>query len=344
MTRLELRGVSRAYPGGLDVLRGIDLDIRSGERFVLLGASGSGKSTLLRVIAGLDPPDTGDVCLDGQSVLGVPAERRDLGLVFQQPLLFPHLSVEGNLRFGLRVRKLPEAEIRLRIMEMLARTGLEGLGARRPHQLSGGQEGRVALARALITQPRVLLLDEPLSALDAPLRRELREWIVTLQQATGTTLLLVTHDQEEALAVAQRIGFLQNGDLQQVGPPQDFYQRPSTLAVARFFGAQNFISGLQDGAVVHTVLGTFQAAQPGRGPVALTVRPETWRTGPAAVNTVYGVIRSATFAGAHWAYVLEASGQTLVWHAPTVARLQPGDALTLHAPPDACWPIPDEAL
>ncbi|WP_295813762.1 ABC transporter ATP-binding protein [uncultured Deinococcus sp.] len=340
MTRVDVRGVRRAYPGGPDVLRGIDLDVRSGERFALLGASGSGKSTLLRVIAGLDVPDAGDVCLDGQSMTGVPAERRDLGLVFQQPLLFPHLSVEGNLRFGLRVRHLPEPQIRARVADMLTHTGLTGLGSRRPHQLSGGQEGRVALARALITRPRALLLDEPLSALDAPLRRELREWIVTLQQATDTTLLLVTHDQDEALAVAQRIGFLHGGELQQVGTPQDIYGQPATVDVARFFGAQNFIPGQQAGALVHTALGTVHAARPGHGPVTLTVRPEAWQPGPAALNTVAVTVRAATFAGAHWTYVLDAAGTSLVWHAPAGLHLQPGTTLTVHAPPDRCWPIP----
>ncbi|GHF65500.1 ABC-type Fe3+/spermidine/putrescine transport system ATPase subunit [Deinococcus metalli] len=339
MTRLELRAVRRTYPGGLEVLRGIDLDIHSGERFVLLGASGSGKSTLLRVIAGLDAPDAGDVYLDGQSMTGVPAERRDLGLVFQQPLLFPHLSVEGNLRFGLRHRKLPEVEVTARVADMLVRTGLDGLGPRRPNQLSGGQEGRVALARALITRPRALLLDEPLSALDAPLRRELREWIVTLQRATGTTLLLVTHDQEEALAVAQRIGFLHGGHLQQVGTPQEIYARPATVDVARFFGALNIVPGQQEGLLVNTVLGCIHAARPGHGSVSVTIRPEAWQPGPAAVNTVEGVIRSTTFGGAHWTYVLDACGLPLVWHAPTSVHLQPGDPLTLHAPPDACWPV-----
>uniref|UniRef100_UPI002869EB34 ABC transporter ATP-binding protein n=1 Tax=Deinococcus sp. TaxID=47478 RepID=UPI002869EB34 len=271
----------------------------------------------------------------------LPSERRDLGVVFQQPLLFPHLSVEGNLRFGLRQRKLPEAETTARVADMLARTGLDGFGPRRPHQLSGGQEGRVALARALITRPRALLLDEPLSALDAPLRRELREWIVTVQRATGTTLLFVTHDQEEALAVAQRIGFLHGGHLQQVGTPQEIYARPATVDVARFFGAQNFIPGQQGGSLIHTALGTFHAARPGHGPVLLTIRPEAWQPGPAAVNAVQGVVRTATFAGAHWAYGLDAGGVSLVWHAPTSVQLQPGDSLTLHAPPDACWPLPD---
>lgn len=343
MTRLEVRDVTAAYAGGPAVLRGISLEVQGGERFALLGASGSGKSTLLRVIAGLEHPQAGDVRLDGASVLGVPAERRDLGLVFQSPLLFPHLSVEGNLRFGLRLRHLPEPEIRARVADMLARTALDGLAHRRPHQLSGGQEGRVALARAMITRPRALLLDEPLSALDAPLRRSLREWIVTLQQATGTTLLLVTHDHEEALAVAQRIGVLHNGVLQQVGAPQDIYQRPATVDVARFFGTQNVIPGVQEGQVVSTALGVFHAARPGHGAVLLAIRPEAWRPGPAAVNTVRGVVRSVTFAGAHWSYVLEASGTALVWHALTGTCVQPGDALTLHAPPDSCWPIPDEA-
>jgi len=243
VTTLEVHGLTVTYPGSPPTLRGLDLSLRDGERFVLLGTSGSGKSTLLRAIAGLERPDAGDVLLGRQSVLGLPAERRGIGLVFQQPLLFPHLSVEANLRFGLDLRRVPRREAKARIEKMLSDTGLEGLGQRYPHQLSGGQEQRVALARALITEPRVLLLDEPFSALDAPLRREMRRWLVEVQRATHTTMLLVTHDQEEALAIGERIGLLENGQLLQQDEPEGLFLRPATLSVARFFGGQNFFPG-----------------------------------------------------------------------------------------------------
>ena len=296
MTRLELRDVSKGYPGGPDVLRRIDLDVQSGERFALLGASGSGKSTLLRVVAGLEAAQSGDVRLGGQSILSIPAERRDIGLVFQQPLLFPHLTVERNLSFGLNLRGRSARDTAPAVEKMLFQTGLSGYGKRFPHQLSGGQEQRVALARALMTSPRLLLLDEPFSALDAPLRREMRRWVVELQKAAGTTLLLVTHDQEEALAVAERIGFLENGCLQQVGEPEEFFARPATLSVARFFGGQNFIAGMQNGLTVQTALGSFQTPLQHSGPVTSDIPPGSTATCRDAGQRLPGSsIRAATF-------------------------------------------------
>ena len=341
MSRLELSGLSKAY-GGTPVLQGIDLDIHSGERFALLGASGSGKSTLLRVVAGLEDAQTGDVWLDGQSILKVPAQRRDVGLVFQQPLLFPHLTVERNLSFGLNLRGVSKREIGPKVDEMLSQTGLGGFGKRYPHQLSGGQEQRVALARALMTSPRVLLLDEPFSALDAPLRREMRRWVVALQRQAGTTLLLVTHDQEEALAVAERIGFLEGGRLQQVGEPEDFFTRPETLSVARFFGGQNFIEGVQEGFTVQTALGLFDVARQHSGPVTLTFRPEALEVGATATNSFQAVVRGASFGGAYRYYELDAGTLRLVWHAPPSVRLAVNETVALHCPPDACWTVARE--
>ena len=289
MSRLEISNLSKAY-GQSAVLQGIDLAIASGERFALLGASGSGKSTLLRIIAGLEEAQSGDVRLAGRSILSLPAQRRGMALVFQQPLLFPHLSVERNLSFGLKLRGVPARDIGPRVERMLTQTGLAGFGQRYPHQLSGGQEQRVALARALMTDPSVLLLDEPFSALDAPLRREMRRWVVALQQASGTTLLLVTHDQEEALAVAQRIGFLEGGQLRQVGVPEDFYLRPASLSVAQFFGGQNFIPGVQHGFTVQTQLGSFETPRQHSGPATLTFRPEALEPGSS---------RQQFFSGGH---------------------------------------------
>ena len=355
MTRLELDGISAAH-GGHPILRGVSLSVGSGERFALLGASGSGKSTLLRVVAGLHPPTQGDVRLGGRSVLSVPPEARDVGLVFQDPLLFPHLSVAGNLAFGLRQRRVPRAETDARVADMLARTGLQGLGPRRVGALSGGQAGRAALGRALITRPPLLLLDEPLSALDAPLRRDLREWLVREAQERGTTLLLVTHDQEEALATAQRIGFLDGGRLAQVGEPAELYARPATLNAARFFGIRNFLPGVQDSADVMTALGRLRVARPGHGPVTVTVRPEAIRPGPAAVNTLRAQVRQVSFAGAFWRCELTVpapdmegpgmgglGGQEtgLVWHAPPDAPPRAGETVTLHLPPAACWTVPE---
>ena len=317
------------------------LEVASGERFALLGPPGSGKSTLLRIIAGLDVAQSGDVRLDGQSVLNVPAQKRDVDLVFQQPLLFPHLSVERNLSFGLDLRRDSAGVIRLKVEQMPSQTGLSGLGKRRPHQLSGDQEQRVALARALMPGPRVLPLDEPFSALDAPPRREMRRWVVDLQHAAGTTLLLVTHDQEEALAVAQRIGVLDGGQLQQVGEPEDFFLRPASLGVARFFGGQNFIPGVQTGLSVQTPLGSFATPQQRSGPVTLTFRPEAPQLGQGAANAFRATVRAASFGGTSRHDDLEAGGKTLVWHAPPSIRLAVGETVGLTCPPESCWTIPD---
>lgn len=341
MTRLDISGLSKSY-GSETILRGIDLEVASGERFALLGASGSGKSTLLRVIAGLEDAQSGDVQLGGQSVLTMPAERRDIGLVFQQPLLFPHLTVERNLSFGLNLRGRSARDTAPAVEKMLSQTGLSGYGKRFPHQLSGGQEQRVALARALMTSPRLLLLDEPFSALDAPLRREMRRWVVELQKAAGTTLLLVTHDQEEALAVAERIGFLENGRLQQVGEPEAFFARPATLSVARFFGAQNFVAGMQRGPLVQTPLGSFQTPRQHNGPVTLTFRPEALQPAETQANALRAIIRGVSFGGTYRHYDLEAGGLKLVWHTPPTLRFEVGDNVTLHCPPQSCWTIPTE--
>lgn len=341
LSQLTIQGLGKAYAAGPDVLSDITLQVASGERFVLLGASGSGKSTLLRVIAGLEGAQRGEVRLAGQSMLGVPAERRDIGLVFQQPLLFPHLTVARNLSFGLNLRGVSARETGLRVEAMLSQTGLSGFGQRLPHQLSGGQEQRVALARALITAPKVLLLDEPFSALDAPLRREMRRWVVDQQQKAGTTLLLVTHDQEEALAVAQRIGFLEAGRLQQVGEPEDFFLRPASLGVARFFGGQNFIAGVQSGPDVQTALGLFTTARQHHGPVTLTFRPEALHLGEATRNSFVAVICGTSFGGMFRQYDLEVGGQRLVWLAPPAVRLTVGEKVALHCPAQACWTLPD---
>ncbi len=344
MSDLVLHDLSKSFPGGGAVLRNVSLEVAPGERFALLGASGSGKTTLLRLIAGLEQPDAGDILLGGASLLPLPAERREIGLVFQKPLLFPHLSVAANLAFGPQMRGEQKGEIAAQVAEMLARVGLSGYGARLPRQLSGGQEQRVALARALMTRPRLLLLDEPFSALDAPLRRELRAWVVEVQRESGTTTVLVTHDQEEALAMAGRLGFLSGGRLVQVGPPEDFYARPATLEVARFFGGVNFVEGEQEGQVVRTRLGHFEVATTSHGPVTLTFRPEALSMG-GGVNAFDAVIEHAEFAGPFRRYSLRSGGQLLEWHALPSQVHAPGDELRLSVPREACWTVkPEQTL
>ncbi|MFJ3232999.1 ABC transporter ATP-binding protein [Streptomyces sp. NPDC086787] len=271
---VEFRGLRREF-GSTVALDGLDLAVRPGEFLALLGPSGCGKTTALRMLAGFEHPDSGAVLVDGQDVTHVPAHRRDAGMVFQSYSLFPHLDAVDNVAFGLRMRKVRTAERRARATELLELVGLADKGERFPHQLSGGQQQRIALARALALRPRVLLLDEPLSALDAKVRLTLREEIRRLQQELGITTLFVTHDQEEALSVADRVAVMRDGRLEQCAEPAELYGRPATAFVAEFVGTMSRIPGeLKDGTV--EVLGQRLPAdgEAPAGTVDVLVRPE----------------------------------------------------------------------
>ncbi len=235
--RLKLDSVTAGYKS-TPVLTGFSLDVDPGELVALLGPSGCGKTTVLKLIAGLLPLTEGEVQFDGASVNHVRAERRNAAMVFQKPLLFPHLSVAENIGFSLKMKKASPAEIGRRVEQALAEVKLEGYGQRKPSQLSGGQEQRVALARALVSDPRILLLDEPFSALDENLRQEMRLLLKAIHRRLGITTVFVTHDQNEAAGIAHRIAFMLNGRMEQYGPPRDFFTAPVTLATARFFGWQ----------------------------------------------------------------------------------------------------------
>lgn len=239
---LVARGVSKTL-GGQVVVRDATLEIGAGEFFSLLGPSGCGKTTLLRLIAGFERPDAGEIAFPGSPADGKPAYARDLNLVFQHYALFPHMTVAGNVGFGLELQRVPRAEREQRVAEALQLVRLAGLGERYPRQLSGGQQQRVALARAVVTRPSVLLLDEPLGALDLKLRREMQEELKGLQRRLGITFIYVTHDQEEALAMSDRIAVMHHGRVLQVGTPAEIYDRPATRFVADFIGESNFLEG-----------------------------------------------------------------------------------------------------
>ncbi|MEU9173632.1 ABC transporter ATP-binding protein [Streptomyces sp. NPDC048420] len=251
---VEFRGLHRRF-GATVALDGLDLTVRPGELLALLGPSGCGKTTALRMLAGFEAPDSGAVLVDGQDVTGVPAHRRDAGMVFQSYSLFPHLNALDNVAFGLRMRKVATGERRARAAELLELVGLADKAERFPHQLSGGQQQRVALARALALRPRVLLLDEPLSALDAKVRTTLREEIRRLQQELGITTLFITHDQEEALSTADRVAVMRAGRVEQCSTPTELYSRPATAFVAEFVGTTSRIAGVMAARDTVEVLG-----------------------------------------------------------------------------------------
>jgi putative spermidine/putrescine transport system ATP-binding protein len=272
---VEFRGLRRVF-GRTTALDGLDLTIAPGELIALLGPSGCGKTTALRCVAGFEHPDAGAVLVDGKDITRLPANRRDAGMVFQSYSLFPNLNVRDNVAFGLRVRKVPAAKRHARAAELLELVGLPTHAERYPHEMSGGQQQRVALARALALEPRVLLLDEPLSALDAKVRVTLREEIRRLQLELGITTIFVTHDQEEALSVADRVAVLRSGRLEQVGPPAEVYDRPSTPFVAEFVGTMNHIPGRLSGNEV-TALGQLLPVDgplPSSPDVDVLIRPE----------------------------------------------------------------------
>jgi putative spermidine/putrescine transport system ATP-binding protein len=296
---VNLREVSRSF-GAVRALNGLSLEIAPGELVALLGPSGCGKTTALRILAGFEIADSGTVTVDGKDISPVPAAKRDMGMVFQSYSLFPNMSALENVGFGLRMRKMRSAERRRRSHELLDMVGLSPQASQFPHQLSGGQQQRVALARALAIEPRVLLLDEPLSALDAKVRLQLREQIRSLQQRLGITTLFVTHDQEEALSMADRVGVMKEGTLEQVAAPAELYTRPATAFVAEFVGTMNRIPGELTVSGQVSALGTVTSVQSSctgvpPGPVDVLVRPEGLRI--AAITGGNGIVTHRTFLG-----------------------------------------------
>jgi putative spermidine/putrescine transport system ATP-binding protein len=295
--QVVLQGLRKSF-GDVAAVRDVSLEIRGGEFLTLLGPSGCGKTTLLRMIAGFESPDAGRVLISGRDVTALPAYERPVNTVFQQYALFPHRTVAGNVAFGLEMQRLGRAQIAERVGKGLEMVRLVGLGDRRTSQLSGGQQQRVALARALAVAPQVLLLDEPLSALDAQVRVQLREEIRRIQLELGITTVFVTHDQSEALSVADRVGVLRDGRLEQVASPDELYERPATAFVAEFVGTMNRLPALLAGGEVQ-LLGTRRPvadAAPAPGVVVALVRPESLVV--AADPAGSGRVVTRTFSGA----------------------------------------------
>jgi putative spermidine/putrescine transport system ATP-binding protein len=303
MATLEFKGVQKRF-GHTTALAQLDLELRAGELVTLLGPSGCGKTTALRIAAGFEVPDTGSVIVDGIDMSRIPPNKRNMGMVFQSYSLFPNLNAAGNVSFGLRNAGVGKADRELRVAEMLELVQLSDFAGRYPHQLSGGQQQRVALARALAVSPRVLLLDEPLSALDAKVRTLLRDEIRRIQTELGITTLFVTHDQEEALAISDRIGVMSGGRLEQLGSPTDVYRRPASAFVARFVGTMNElpaeVTGSNQVDVVGTTVPTPSAATFNQGEqLTLLVRPEDLSLRPLGATTdgLTGSVVTRTFAG-----------------------------------------------
>jgi spermidine/putrescine transport system ATP-binding protein len=313
---VELSGVTKAYGDQLAV-RDVSLAVRRGEFFALLGPSGCGKTTTLRAIAGFVAPDAGHVRIDGRDVAGVPPYRRNVNTVFQSYALFPHLSVFENVAFSLREQRRPKDEVRTRVERALELVRLGGHGPRRPRQLSGGQQQRVALARALVNRPAVLLLDEPMGALDLKLRREMQLELKHIQRETGISFVHVTHDQEEALTMADRVGIMAEGRLEQVGSPADVYERPLTRFVADFVGTSSFLAGEQlerDGElacfrlVTGEVVRVASAVAGLHGACVLSLRPEAVHlhaSEPRYGNAVRARVREVVYVGPAIGYQLQ---------------------------------------
>jgi putative spermidine/putrescine transport system ATP-binding protein len=337
----ELQGLHRRF-GDVVALDGIDLSLEEGEFLSLLGPSGCGKTTALRLVAGFDRPDAGRIVVGGRDMTRVPPNRRDMGMVFQAYSLFPNMTAQRNVEYGLRIRGVSKAERSAKVAELLDLVGLAHAGTRYPHQLSGGMQQRVALARALAIEPRMLLLDEPLSALDAKVRVQLREEIRRVQSRLGITTMYVTHDQEEALSISDRVAVLSHGRIEQIGPPGDIYDSPATPFVAEFVGTMNRLEGTveDDGIVAYGEKRLAVAAVRGmaRGErVLVLVRPETVDLQPASgdgAGALSGAIISHTFLGASMRLKIDAAGGEITADVPASrANAYPvGMAVEAHFP------------
>ncbi|MGB1288422.1 MAG: ABC transporter ATP-binding protein [Aggregatilineales bacterium] len=349
MTDVTLNHITRRFDETVAV-NALNLEINSGELVAFLGPSGCGKTTTLRMISGLLAPSVGDICFDGQSVLSIPAEKRGAVMVFQNHLLFPMMNVAKNIGFGLKMQQVNQKEIDRRVSEMLARVQLPDYGNRQPHELSGGQQQRIALARALIVRPKVLLLDEPLANLDANLRLEMRELIREIQRDMGITTIFVTHDQEEAVMLADRIALMFDGELAQYATPQAFYQRPQTQQVAHFFRNDNFLPAIRiDENTVQTAVGILKIDSEyiteTQKNILLTVRPEDIKLIPEGNdNLVSAQVRSSVYMGTYTQVQLEIGDHLWLSHGTADFMAIPGEMISVQLPAARIWLLPDDEI
>ena len=333
---IDLTDVSKSFDGEI-VLDHINLKIHDKEFVTLLGPSGCGKTTTLRIIGGFETADTGDVKFDGKSVKGVPPHQRPVNTVFQKYALFPHLNVFENVAFGLRLKKTPEDTIRAKVKEMLSMVNLKGFERRRVSTLSGGQQQRVAIARALINEPEVLLLDEPLGALDLKLRKDMQNELKKIQKATGITFIYVTHDQEEALSMSDTVVVMANGQIQQIGSPTDIYNEPENAFVADFIGESNIVDGIMlEDYKVRFSGHTFECVDAGfekNQKVDVVVRPEDVDVVSADKGMLQGTVTSVTFKGVHWEIIVDING--FKWMIQTTDFVAEGEHIGLFIEPEA---------
>ena len=333
---IELKNITVRFDGET-VLDNLNLNIRDGEFVTLLGASGCGKTTTLRIIAGFLEPDEGEVFFGEKNMNGVPAHKREVNTIFQRYALFPHYNVFDNVAYGLKVRHVPKKEIKERVMEMLRLVNLESFAKRSVAKLSGGQQQRVAIARALVLRPKVLLLDEPLSALDAKLRKDMQIELRNIQQATGITFIFVTHDQEEALSMSDTVVVMNEGRVQQIGSPEDIYNEPQNAFVADFIGESNILDGVMKEDFKATFSGhTFQCVDKGFAPgesVDIVVRPEDVDIVKPEKGMLKGVVTSITFLGVYYEIIVDIGG--FKWMIQTTDFAPVGDTVGLSIDPDA---------
>lgn len=333
---IELKNISVAFDGQ-QIIENMNLYIRDKEFITFLGPSGCGKTTTLRMIAGFLEPDSGDVIFDGKIINGVPPHKRQLNTIFQRYALFPHLNVYENIAFGLRLKKTPEKEIKEAVTEMLELINLKGFERRNISSLSGGQQQRVAIARALVVKPRVLLLDEPLGALDLKLRKDMQVELKNIQQRLGITFIYVTHDQEEALSMSDTIVVMDSGVIQQIGTPTDIYNEPKNAFVADFIGESNIIEGVMRADFWVEMAGhKFKCLDKGFGvdeKVDVVVRPEDVDVVPVENSMISGVVTSITFKGVYYEIIVEIKG--FKWMIQSTEFQEVGSTIGINVEPDA---------